>query len=214
MMLFLYSLSLLIIAGKAMSSSRLRISVIFSSFLLITTLSGCSSTIMNRQANLTEINGSWLVENCTKNDWSNASNFNAGNCDVISNGKKKGYQCKFDSSVQRGLFKVENNLLGLQCGVKVSGNDITGIVYTDGSKDTSTTGKLLYGAAAVAVAAAVAAAANGGGQNNYSDTCPFSYGERPKWDWQDNGWHCRDANNGQWTHACKCEGQIKIDNWS
>lgn len=146
-------------------------------------LSACSSTnIFNKTAQLTDVTSSWLYQNCSDSDWKSSSEFKYGNCRVLSNEVKgTAYACEFSDSRSTGLFKDNTSGLKLLCGVSADGIDNVGSVYTDGTSDTSTIGKVLVATAAVAAVAVVAAAAGAANSNNYINpslnnnncSCPY-----------------------------------------
>ena len=176
--------------------------------ILLASQFGCASGgIFFEQGNVSDVNQTWIAENCSQSDVRSAEPLNFRNCQKISKyqwgNAENAYRCTFKEGTEAGLFeRTPENNVRLLCGVNTDGT-----VYSDGSANTSTAVKVVAIAAAVAV---VAAAADGGSGGS---SCPSSYGERPLWDLQSNGWYCRNANNGQYTHACKCSGQTKIDNW-
>ena len=129
---------------------------------------------MTEKANVSDISYDWLQRTCHSSDYQNAAEFSASNCQqIVARSGSKAYKCTFSSGTSGGLYKeTEDNKLSLLCGVQTDGR-----VYSHGTADTNTFGKILIGAAAIAAVAAVAGSSSGGGSYAPSagSSCPCPY---------------------------------------
>ena len=177
------------------------------SFIVLVSFTLQACTALSQKGNVSQVNSKWLKDNCETSDFRNSGTFSYSNCKEFNAGYGyKAYECKFNTGTASGLFKLtSDNKMSLLCGVNTDG-----LVYSDGSSDTSTLGKVLIG---VAVIGAAAALANSGGGGGSAPSC-YDY----KWDYlPGNGqWACRCSgglDGGQFATADNCAYQPYVDNW-
>jgi hypothetical protein len=151
-----------------MASEKLRIISLI--VLAVFTLQAC--TALSQKGNVSQVNANWLYENCTSSDYQKSDKFSYSNCEqILTRGNAQAYKCSFDSGTSAGLYELTaDNKLKLLCGVNTDR-----VVYTNGSSDTSTMGKVLIGAAVIGAAAALANSSGGGGGSSYTSSCDCPY---------------------------------------
>ena len=138
--------------------------------LLSFTMQACNT--LSKKGDVNQVNWAWLKKNCETSDFTNSETVSASNCREYSAGSGyKAYECNFSSGTASGLYKLTDGKMDLLCGVNTDG-----VVYSDGSSDTSTLGKVLIGAAVIGAAVAIAnSGGGGGGGSSYSSSCPCPY---------------------------------------
>jgi hypothetical protein len=150
-----------------MASKRLRIIGLV--VLAVFTLQAC--TALSQKGNVSQVNATWIYDNCTNSDYQKSDKFSASNCEQIpTKGYAQAYKCTFDSGTSAGLYELTaDDKLKLLCGVNTDR-----VVFTNGSSDTSTMGKVIIGAAIIGAAAALANSSGGGGSSSTSSCdCPY-----------------------------------------